>query len=532
MPEDGSAHPSPPREPTDDRPELRHTTRLGIGATYAVAWFALAVVASLGVFLQSSRTITLASHDAILRPDLSGQVVLHTGPVLPDFRIDSGSPVGVDIRLGKTDAVSTDALIDRYAFIASQPEGQTTKLSRALRDMAFDAVVRGTILGLIPILVWVLIGSARRRELARRVRSRRGAASGLLALLIVVGFWEPWSPDEDTVDAEREWMSLASFLGPEVHLPEEVRGVEVRGDVTTSQTRRLIASAIDTYDKSKTFYAAAALNAAGLDLHQPEEGDTVVALISDRHDNIGMDAVARAVADVGGASSVFGAGDDTSSGQTWEAFSLDSVTAAFDGLDRWAVAGNHDNGSFVRGYLDDRGWTMLDGHVVDGPGGSTLLGVDDPRSSGLGSWRDETGLSFDEVGARLSDVACDSDERISTMLVHDADLAKQALDRGCVDLVLGGHLHEQVGPTRVVGENGQAGYTYTTGTTGGAAYAIAVGSKIRRTAEISLVTYRDGRPVGIQPILLQTNGIFDVGDYLRLFLTDSDAESTPGAAQK
>lgn len=507
---------------------MKHTTRLGIGATYAVAWFALAVVASLGVFLQSSRTITLASHDAILRPDLSGQVVLHTGPVLPDFRIDSGSMIGVDIRLGKTDAVSTDALIDRYAFIASQPEGQTTKLSRALREMAFDAVVRGTILGLIPILVWVLIGSARRRELARRARSGRGAAAGLLALLIVVGFWEPWAPDEDTVDAEREWMSLASFLGPEVHLPEEVRGVEVRGDVTTSQTRRLIASAIDTYDKSKTFYAAAARNAAGLDLHQPEEGDTVVAVISDRHDNIGMDAVARAVAKAGGASGVFDAGDDTSSGQTWEAFSLDSVTAAFDDLDRWAVAGNHDNGSFVRGYLDDRGWTMLDGHVVDGPGGSTLLGVDDPRSSGLGSWRDETGLSFDEVGARLSDVACDSDERISTMLVHDVDLAKRALDRGCVDLVLGGHLHQQVGPTRVVGENGQAGYAYTTGTTGGAAYAIAVGSKIRRTAEISLVTYRDGRPVGIQPILLQTNAIFDVGDYLPLFLTEPD----PQAAQK
>ena len=136
-----------------------------------------------------------------------------------------------------------------------------------------------------------------------------------------------------------------------------------------------------------------------------------------------MDAVARAVADAGGAGAVFDAGDDTSSGKSWEAFSLDSVAAAFEDLDRWGVAGNHDHGSFVRGYLDGpglddarrRAWST-------GPAGATLLGVDDPRSSGLGSWRDETGLSFAEVGARLADAACDADERVATMLVHDANL--------------------------------------------------------------------------------------------------------------
>ena len=39
-------------------------------------------------------------------------------------------------------------------------------------------------------------------------------------------------------------------------------------------------------------------------------------LVSDRHDNIGMDQVARAVADAGGATAVFDAGDDTSTGRT------------------------------------------------------------------------------------------------------------------------------------------------------------------------------------------------------------------------
>lgn len=511
----------------------RHTIRVTKGATYVGAWLALAVIASLGVFLQSSRTISLASHDAVLRPNLTGQVVLRTGPVLPDFRIESGQRIGVDIRLGKTDAESTDALVDRYGYIASQPEGQEAKLAETLRDMAFDAVVRGTILGLLPVLVWVLIGSTRRRELVGRLPTRQGAFSGVLVLLIVVGLWEPWDPREDTLESGREWMPLSEFLGPGVDLPEEVQGVEVRGDVTTIQTRRLIESAIDTYAKSKRFYATAAEYAADLDLREPGEGDVVVALVSDRHDNIGMDAVARAVAEAGGATAVFDAGDDTSAGKTWEAFSLDSLEAAFEDFeDRWAVAGNHDHGSFVSGYLAGLGWRNLDGEVVAGPDGSVLLGVDDPRSSGLGSWRDETGLSLEEVGTKLADAACEADPRVSTVLVHDAQLGAEALARGCVDLVLGGHLHVQVGPTRIVGENGRTGYSFTTGTTGGAAYAIAVGSKIRRPAQISLVTYRDGRPTGVQSVLLQTNGVFDVGLYVPLFLSGPGPEAaTSGGAE-
>jgi hypothetical protein len=166
---------------------------------------------------------------------------------------------------------------------------------------------------------------------------------------------------------------------------------------------------------------------------------------------------------------------------------------------------------------------MLDGEAVDGPAGVRLLGVDDPRSSGLGSWRDETGLSFEEVGERLADAACAADEdgdRISTVLVHDANLGDPTLQRGCADLVLGGHLHVRQGPTRVVGESGAVGYSYTTGTTGGAAFAFALGSKVRRPAEVSLVTYRQGRPAGIQSVVLQTDGSFEVVPYVTLTLAD------------
>lgn len=483
----------------------------------AVASLLVAVVATLTLFLSGSRTVVVASHDATVRPTLDGGAVVRTGPLLPDVRRQGDGPVGVDIVLGKTEAGSVDELIDRYAFIASQPEAQVAKVEAAVRDIALSAAVRGLGLGLVPLAVWLLLGPHRRGELFRGLRTRRGAVGAVLLVALPLALWQPWDGSADTQEDEQNWIALGDFLGDAVPLPAEAEGLEVRTGPTTSQTRRLIAAAVRTYDKSKAFYADAAEDAAGLDLRQPGEGETVALLVSDRHDNIGMDPVARAIGDAAGATVVLDAGDDTSSGQPWEAFSLDSLDRTFDDLDRYAIAGNHDNGPFVIDYLEDLGWTTLDGEAVEGPGGGLVLGVDDPRSSGLGDWRDETGLTFGEVEDRLADEACASDERISTLLVHDTNLGREALARGCVDLVVGGHTHVQRGPEAVLGENGRTGWNYVNGTTGGAAYAIAVGSKPRRDAGVSLVTYdEDGRPVGVQAVRLQTDGTFVVGAYAPL----------------
>ena len=498
------------------------------GLVLLLVWSCVAAAATLGFLVTSSTTTVVAGHDTVLRPDLSGQVVLRTGPVLPDLRLPSGGPLGVGLDLGKTQAASTEQLIARYAFIASQPEGQIAKVGREVRDLAVEAAVRGAAAGLVPILVWLLIGRARRAELLRRARSWRGAVAGLLAAGVCLLLWQPWWNGDRTLDDEGAWVPFEEFAGVPVDLPPEAAALEVRTDVTTSQSQRLVLSAVDTYERSKSFYADAVAAAGELELREPEEGETVALLVADRHDNIGMDQVARAVADAAGATAVLTAGDDTSTGRPWEAFSLDSLDQAFADLDRYAVSGNHDAGDFVRGYLVDRGWTNPDGEVVDGPGGSVLLGADDPRSSGLGNWRDETGLSFGEHADRIADAACASRERVSTLLVHDANSGREALARGCVDLVVGGHLHVQQGPTKVAGSNGQVGYRYINGTTGGAAYAIAVGSKPRRPAGISLVTYREGRPAGVQAVTLQSTGDFVVDEYVELDLADVEPAADRG----
>ena len=295
---------------------------------------------------------------------------------------------------------------------------------------------------------------------------------------------------------------------PTCRSPRSWTEVEVRGDVTTSQTRRLIESAVGTYDDGKTFYRDAAEAAADLELRQPEDGETVVLLVADRHDNIGMDRVARAVGDAAGAEAVFDAGDDTSTGSTWEAFSLDSLDAAFDdgpyADSKWAVTGNHDHGSFVGDYLVRPRLDRARRRGGRRPGRDPAARRRRPalqRARQLAR-RERAQLRRGRpTGWRTPPATPTTTATGSrTILVHDANMGDEALERGCADLVIGGHLHVQSGPTEVTGENGAVGYSYTTGTTGGAAYAIAVGAAIRRPAGITLLTYRDGHPVGVQPV--------------------------------
>ena len=490
--------------------------RLLVGLALVCLSTALGLAVAVSLFLTSSRTVVLVGHDTVVRPTLSRDAIVQTGPLLPDLRFRDVGPVGVTLALGKTEVGSIEELVERYALIAGDPSAPIDKVQSVVLDMAVAAAIRGVAVGLLPVAVFLLLGRHRRGELFRGLRTRRGAVAGVVLVALPVLLWQPWETPEQTQDGQGEWQTLAALAGPDVELPAEVRDIEVRTGPVTTQSKRLVLSAIDTYDKSKEFYSSAAEQAADLDLREPEDGETVALLVSDRHDNIGMDRVARAIGERAGASVLLDAGDDTSTGSPWEAFSLDSVAGAFDDWESFGVAGNHDHGSFVSSYLDEKGWTMLAGEAVDAPWGGTLLGVDDPRSSGLGSWRDESGLSFTEVGERLADAACaaaDDGERVSTVLVHDANLGREALDRGCVDLVLGGHTHVQAGPEAVVGEDGATGYTWTNGTTGGAAYAIALGSKPRRDADVSLVTYADGRPVGLQWVRLRTDGSWLVGDW-------------------
>ena len=492
--------------------------RVLFGLLGVVAWAVVALPTGLVTFLDSSRQTVVAGHEAVVSPTLDGWAAVHLGPFLPGLRHPTSGPIGVSVELGRTPLTTYGELGQRYAFIAAQPEGQIAKVEGLVREMALEAAAVGALAGLVPVAVWFVLGRRRRAEL---VATRpRALATGVTIVLILgvagAGLIRPWQGSTTTPES---WSSLATELPAGVELPTEAELVEIEGGLLSSSTRQLVESAINSYRKGLDFYQQAVddLGAVSEQVRRPEDGETVAVLVSDRHDNIGMDPVARAVADVGGATALLDAGDDTSTGSSWEAFSLESLGEAFSSFDqRYLATGNHDHGGFISQQAEDLGFTVMDAEVVEAFDGVRLLGVADPRSSGLGSWREETGLSFAEVGDRLADTACAADEdgeRVSTVLVHDANLARETLARGCTDLVVSGHLHDIVGPERVVGENGQIGYRFTTGTTGGAAYAVAIGTKPRREATVSLVTYRDGAPVGVQSLVLSPLGAWTVGDY-------------------
>jgi hypothetical protein len=483
-----------------------------------LVWLALAAVTGLAVFVTSSTQTTLAGHDAEVRPTLDGWVTVRTGALLPDLRVPAEHRIGVELTLGKTRVDSVEGLVDRYVLLAADPDAQVARVRSTIRGLAWDAALRGGLAASAVIGFWALVGRSRRRELVRLAGGhRRWLAVGVVGVLGAgVLAWQPWrQPDPLFITAE-DWQSLGEYAGPEVTLPSELDSAEITSSSVTDATRRLLLSALDSYQRAQSFYDDAATAAAELPVRQPAKGETVALLVADRHDNIGMDRVVRAIGDAGGATAVLDAGDDTSTGQTWETFSLDSLAATFDDLDRWVAVGNHDNGGYVRDYLADHGWQVATGKVVDGPGGSTLLALDDPRSSGLGRWRDPVNGTVAESAEKVADIACASDVRVGTLLVHDADAGVEALRRGCVDLVVSGHVHVASDPTPVVGLDGSIGWAHTTGTAGGAAYAIAVGSTLRRDAAVSLVTYADGRPVGVQIVTLETNGRFRVGAYTPL----------------
>jgi hypothetical protein len=493
-------------------------------AVFVAAWAVVAGPVAVETFAHSSTTTTVAGHEAVVSPTFDGYATLDLGPYVPNLRYPSGRRLGVYIDLGSTHLTSYERLVRRYAAIGTQPEGEIAKITGSLADMAVRSALLGALAGLLAPGMWVLLGSRRRAELYQKVTPRRAAVAGLSGVVLVVGLVQPWDLGSDADDLPTVWEPIEVAL-PDVPIPHEARPLEVESGLFTRATKRLAASLLDTYNRSLTFYAHLVQEVPSIagEIRKPKDNEIVALLVSDRHDNIGMDKVARAIGDAAGATVLLDAGDDTSTGSSWEAFSLNSLGRVFDDYDhRYEVVGNHDEGHFVGSYFEKLGFTRLDGEPADGPDGIRFFGADDPRSSGLGSWRDETGLSFDEHAKRVADQACEYDaqgDRVSTLLVHDAQSGRYALERGCVDLVVGGHIHEQLGPTRVVGENGKVGYTFTTGTTGGAAYAVAIGSKLRRNAQVTLITYREGRPVGLQPVHIRTVGDFRVAPYVELDLT-------------
>ncbi len=477
-------------------------------------------------FVHSERHIVIGAHDATIVPVLDGYATLDFGPLLPQVRLpaDAVAGIGVDISLGNAEVESLDQLVARDAVIASQPEGEIAAVRTAVREMLEAALLRGVGVGVLTAvgvaLTWQAVGAERRAHLwraSRRPTRTQVLVGGFLAVVAVGSSVLIALPEQGQGRPATSWVPLVQAF-PDVPDDPVLDQLEIVNGSATEGSKALVQGALETYHDSVVFYGALALRAATTNVRRPASGETTAMVVTDRHDNIGMDPVARAIAVRARVKLLIDLGDDTSNGGSWETFSINSLAREFRGLPIVAVAGNHDQGSSVIETMRDRGFQVLAGRAVN-VAGIRFLGSSDPRSSGFVAGYD--GDEGDNIAAitqqdrRLTEVAC-RDERVAVLVVHSSASARRASESGCVDLVLSGHLHRQVGPDVVEGKNGRSTTTLTTGSTGGAVYTFALGSKLRRQAQVTIVTFRRGLPVGLQPVTFEPGGTIDVADYTRI----------------
>lgn len=497
----------------------------------------VAVPTAWTLFLQSERYLVIGTHDATVRPVTDGHATLDFGALLPQVRVPVDVPgnIGVAIDLGDSQGGSLEELLARDAVIASQPDGEIRAIRSAVLGMAASAGARGLGLGLLAgtatVLVWTAVGPRRRRELrARLVRPTgpRVLAASATAVVVVGSLALVALPGDDG-QVTKQWVPLTQAF-PEV--PNDIAGlqqIELAQGSATSSSRALVQGALYLYRDSITFYKALDDNARLAALRTPQEGETTALVVTDRHDNIGMDPVARTIADRAQARLLIDLGDDTGQGASWESFSINSLAREFDGFKTVAVAGNHDTDA-VAEQMADKGFTVLRGKPVV-VGGVRFLGASDPRGTKLTGYTEDATTrsgSLADQDAALRDAACSADaagNRVGVLAVHSWASASEVAASGCVDLVLTGHLHYQVGPKPIDGPGESATTRLTTGTTGGAVLPIALGSSLRRQAQVSVVTFdADGVPVGVQVVSFNPSKTIEVGDYVALPMPSQDAE--------
>lgn len=514
-------------------------TWVGLAAIFLTFW-----ALSAGVcFLTSDRSTTAGPFAITISPSLSGHAVIDGGGLLPTLRVPSGrEPFGVDLRVDGLETGTLGQAVTSTAIVASSPEGELANMNSVLVSMMKDSLVFGflltTALALALRFAWLLIGADRRRELTRLpLRAKKQLViCGALLLTMLMPLPMIFSPESE-VKPQPEWILLRSLF-PELPQGDQWGQLEVEGSALTTQFEELVRGAVNSYRESLAFYGKLAEKASAVEgLRMPEVGERTALIVADRHDNTPMDQVAKALGDQVGARIVLDLGDDTSTGGKWELFSVNSLAKTFESYDAIvAVPGNHDSGTYVAEAMRKKGIIVLDGEI-ESVGGLRLLGEPDPRATefGRGYLGDDADAedSINGVDASLTEVACAGQEDglpLSAVLIHAPSAAEDLTASGCAPLVLSGHLHHQVGPLVSTGPFGETA-KLTTGTTGGAAYAFALGAKLRRPAQVSILTYNDeGQPVGLQVIDLDSSGLVLVQDYFSLAQVGADvgaSSSTP-----
>lgn len=496
----------------------------------ALALLAIGLVVGLPVaattFVETQRVITIGAHNAIASPTFDGHVTIVAGPLLPELRMPTDAVLGIGAEVVLRDSPDTDLerVLAQDAAIASQPEGEIAAMTSEIAEMAVAAIQRGAAAAVLAMVVagavWWAVGARRRHELRDSwpPTPRVALAAGAMGI-VLVGALMVYLPDPST-QRETAWVPIRQEF-PELPDNPRLAKVQISRGAATATSKAIVQGALDTYDASTKFYDDLTEKAVGIDVRPPDEGQTTALVVTDRHNNVGMDPVAREVGRSAEISFVLDLGDDTSNGASWEAFSIKSLRETFSDVPIVAVAGNHDTGKYILDEMKRNDFIVLGGEPTEIEG-VRILGESDPRSSGLTAGYN--GNEGDNIAAireqdeLLARTACE-DRDVRLLATHSAASAEETVAGGCVDLAISGHLHRQVGPVSVEGPNGTS-TNLSIGSTGGAVYAFALGTKLRRDAQVAVLTFEDGRVAGLQIVTFKPGAVIEVGDYTPIPLVE------------
>jgi len=461
---------------------------------------AVAACVAFGV-TTATATLSLGPHEAVYEVDTDGLVVADLGP-LGTIEIDSPLPLGlgVDVTVKEIPADLTavegastlDRLVgdlDQYLQFYNTPEVTIEAVARAL---AGDAVRRTLVaLAVVALAGWgvrVLLGAARRRELAEWAASRTWRLAAGTAVVALVATTVV-SGDVDPPRAGRP--------ATEVFAGTALEGARITGrlaGVVDDYGGQLTA----LYDENEAFYAEARgelstawdswdiRHAVRTNLGQEAaDGEDVVSMliVSDLHCNTGMSGLIEESAVRSGADVVLNAGDTTMNGTAVEKTCVDSFAAAVpEGVPMVVADGNHDS-VLTSQQEAAHGQIILDGGVVE-VAGVRILGDRDVLETRIGEGtsvaRERTPA---EQAAELAETAC-AENGVDLLLIHTPPVGTPALETGCVPFQVSGHTHRRAGPEQV----GQ-GIRYVSSSTAGAASGQPTVGPLRGTAEMTVLRF-------------------------------------------
>ncbi|MEN0130264.1 MAG: metallophosphoesterase [Brevundimonas sp.] len=448
---------------------------------------------------------SLGPHEARYDVTTDATVTVDLGP-LGTLQIDSPLPLDLGVLItvkeipesfvGLDQATTLRALagdVQGYVQFFAAPQAVIHDVARGL---VFNAILRTLGCLLVAVLTWggigALLGAARRRELADRVRphERHLLVGTALALVVVVVASGVANARRDEARAPTESVFDGTAL-------EGARVTGRLGGVIDTYGR----SALDAYRNTNKFYARANRSLAvhwdatqnAVQAQQELLGGTAAAgvsrppdlltvlVVSDLHCNVGMAPLITTLAKRSGASLVLDAGDTTINGTQVEQFCVSTFAHAVpDGVELVTSPGNHDSAQTSAMYAR-AGAKVLSGEVVE-VDGMRILGDRDPNQTRLGQGTSGGLRSTPQEAADLADTACGDDDGVDLLLIHTPWVGDPTLDRGCAPAQISGHLHRRTNPVQV-GD----GIRYISSSSAGASLNQPTIGELHGTAEMTVL---------------------------------------------